>query len=198
MNKKHILVGAATIGTISLAALVAQPETVEEAAQSALTTNPETPEKSEVTESKTTQQDAFNLAVADITVDTTSGSTVTLSELAKEKPTIVGFWASWCHNCQRNLPQQQTLFEKYKDQVNILEVNLSEDRSTVDNYVADKGFDFLIGYDETGINGKQYNIRYTNTHLLIGSDGSLVQGFSGDVNEEHFLKLIEHQKNLIN
>lgn len=199
-NFKKIIPPTVLVAAVALFVYISQPQTIEEAALNNSTQAQESQANNDGvnlnSNSISSQDSAFRLSVPDIRVDTVGSDAVSLSELAQDKPTIVGFWASWCHNCQRNLPAQQMLYEKYKDDVNVLEVNLSESRSVVDNYVKDKGFTYLIGYDENGINGRQYNIRYTNTHLLIGSDGSLVDSFSGDVNESHFKQLISHDQSL--
>jgi len=134
------------------------------------------------------QQDS-SLAVPDFTVKTVAGETVTLSELVEDKPTLVGFWASWCHNCQRNLPEQDRLYTAYKDQVNVVEVNLNERQSAVDRYAQDTNYGFHMAYDESGVVSGAWNVQYTNTHFLIGGDGQLLEAFPGDVTEDHFRQL---------
>ncbi len=138
------------------------------------------------------QADPFFLEVPDFEVALANGNgdTIKLSDLARDKPTLVGFWASWCHNCQRNLPIQDEIFQDYKDQVNVIEVNLAEDRSSVDRYVNNQDFDFLVAYDERGVVSRNWGIQYTNTHALIDTDGSLIEAFSGDVDRSHFEQLL--------
>ncbi len=135
--------------------------------------------------------DTLDLQVPDFETELTDGTTTTLSELVADKPTMIGFWASWCHNCRRNLPIQNDLYQEYKDQVNIIEVNLGETRAAVDRYVAQNNYDFLMAYDESGSIGASFGTQYTNTHVLVASDGTLIEAFAGDVTEEHFQKLIQ-------
>ena len=137
------------------------------------------------------QASTIDLQVPNFEAELTNGETAVLSELVEDKPTMIGFWASWCHNCRRNLPIQNEIYQRYKDQVNIIEVNLAETRSAVDSYHAQTGYDFLMAYDETGSIGAAFGTQYTNTHVLVASDGSLIEAFSGDVTEEHFQKLVQ-------
>ena len=132
------------------------------------------------------QADSIKLDVPDFAVKTVDGQDVRLSELVADKPTLVGFWASWCHNCQRNLPIQNDLYQEFKDQVNVLEVNMGEGEGLVKNYLDNKGYDFIIGLDQNSDVARLYGIRYTNTHVLIGSDGQLIDAFSGDIDRSHF------------
>lgn len=135
-------------------------------------------------------EDDFELGVADFQVETTSGSTIKLSELAQDRPTLVGFWATWCPNCRRNLPIQNELLSKYSSQVHVVEVNLNESRDKVDDYVKGKEFDFFVAYDEQGLVSRAWGIGYTNTRVLIASDGSLIDVESGDVTDATFQKLL--------
>ena len=44
-----------------------------------------------------------------------SGGTIQLADFRGEKPVILDFWASWCHNCQRAMPNLSRLYDEYKD-----------------------------------------------------------------------------------
>ena len=181
------------LGLVVAVTFFTQPESLDEQVrqQAALANQADTAARLEPnTPSQGPLLNPVNLEVPNFTAQTTDGEEITLSELVQDKPTIVGFWASWCHNCQRNLPIQDEIFQKYKDQVNIVEVNLSEDRAAVDRYASQNDFSFPLVYDEQGVIGNSWQIRFTNTHFLIGSDGKLIEGFPGDIAEEHFEALL--------
>ncbi len=44
----------------------------------------------------------------------TQGKAYTAAELAG-KVVVVNFWATWCHPCQKEIPDLSKLYEKYKD-----------------------------------------------------------------------------------
>ncbi len=44
----------------------------------------------------------------------TQGKAYTSAELAG-KVVVVNFWATWCHPCQKEIPDLSKLYEKYKD-----------------------------------------------------------------------------------
>lgn len=133
---------------------------------------------------------AFTLDVPNFEFQSTTGEISTLSETVQDKPTIVDFWASWCHNCQRNQPVMNEILQSYKDKVNILAVNMGESRSKVNSYADDKGYDFITAYDDSGIISRAFGVQYTNTKYLIGADGKLIKAFSGDISEDDFRELI--------
>lgn len=118
------------------------------------------------------------------------GGTVTLSEFRGKKPVVVDFWASWCPNCRRDMPNLNRFYEKYKDRVEVIGVNLQEKESTVRNFVASRGISFPIALDPRGEASNAFGIRYTNTHFLISKDGNLLRTIPGDISEADITSLI--------
>lgn len=129
-------------------------------------------------------------AAPDFTLKNLDGGTTTLSDYRGQKPVILDFFATWCPNCQRAMPQLSGWYDKYKDQVEVIGINLRENSSTVQRFIASKRISYPITLD-TGRVASQYGIRYTNTHVLIDKNGSIVQTIPGDLRESHVLSLIQ-------
>lgn len=127
----------------------------------------------------------------DFTLQKLDGGTITLSEFRGKKPVVVDFWASWCPNCRRDMPNLNRFYEKYKDKVEVIGVNLQEKDSTVRDFVASRGISFPIALDPRGQASNAFGIQYTNTHFLIDKDGNLVRTIPGDIREADILSLIE-------
>jgi len=122
------------------------------------------------------------------TVVLDSGPT-TMHEIAQEKPIILDFWASWCPNCQRDMPILNSYYKKYGSDVEVLGINLREDKNTVDAFVRNTGIDFPIIYDRGQI-AQAYGVAYTNYHILINKDASQHSMVQGDISESHVQALI--------
>lgn len=194
--KKGILIAASIIGLVGLVVFVSKPKTLEERATSSAPDQEAqliAPANNGDTDTQTNSPlvQRPSLEVADFKAQLISGESVQLSDLVFDKPTIVGFWATWCHNCQRNMPKMSELYKDYKDEINLLKVNMGERRSSVDSYLADKGYSFDIAYDESGVISQVFGIQYTNTHFLLGTDGKIIDAFSGDVSQSHFEKMLK-------
>lgn len=125
----------------------------------------------------------------DFTLKTLNGGSVTLADYRGNKPVVLDFWATWCHNCQRDMPKLSKLYDKYGDQVEVIGVNLKESSSTISKFVDSKGINFPIALDSGSVSN-QYNVRYTNTHVLINKDGSVKQIVPGDLSESHIKSLL--------
>jgi cytochrome c-type biogenesis protein len=74
-------------------------------------------------------------------VDTT-GKAYTAQQLAG-KVVVVNFWATWCHPCQKEIPDLSKLYEKYKKDVVMLGV-LTD--SPTDNDLLNFQSDYAMSY----------------------------------------------------
>ena len=127
----------------------------------------------------------------DFTLETLEGDIISVSDYIGEKPVILDFFATWCPNCRRDMPRLSGWYEKYKDDIEVIGVNLQERNGVVRQYIDSAGIRFPIVLDPQGIAARSYAVQYTNLHILIGKDGTLVRIIPGDINEQQILSLIE-------
>lgn len=132
---------------------------------------------------------ASNLA-PDFSLAKFGGGTISLSEFRGKKPVVLDFWASWCHNCRRDMPVLNRLYEKYKDEVEVIGINLRESESAIKKFITSKNITFPIALDPRSQASSAYGIQYTNTHFLIDIDGNLVRTIPGDIKESDILSLL--------
>ncbi len=118
------------------------------------------------------------------------GGIISLSDYRGKKPVVLDFWASWCPNCRRDMPNLNRFYEKYKDQVEVIGINLQESERTVEKFIASRDISFPIVLDPGGEASRIYGIRYTNTHFLIDKDGNLAREIPGDISEADVKSLI--------
>ncbi len=126
----------------------------------------------------------------DFTLSTLDGGTVTLSSFRGQKPVILDFWASWCHNCQRDMPKLNKFYQKYKNDVEIIGINLRENIGTIEKFVNSNDIEFPIALDKGQVSNL-YGIRFTNTHIYIDKNGYIQNISSQDTRESEIISLIE-------
>ncbi|MCK4635458.1 MAG: redoxin domain-containing protein [Candidatus Moranbacteria bacterium] len=123
-----------------------------------------------------------------------AGEKVRLSDYRGQKPVIVEFWNSWCHNCQREMPKLQKIYGEYDGKFEIIGVNLlknKDDKDKVKAFIKKYGITFPIVLDETLFVASKYKVKATNHHFLINMDGTIYDSFFIDLEKkklDEFLK----------
>lgn len=138
--------------------------------------------------------DEKDLAI-DFELKDVNGKIIKLSDYRGKKPVIVEFWNSWCHNCVREMPQLQKIYNENNDAFEIIGVNLLHNKDTeakVNNFIQQHQISFPIVFDEDGKVSKDYKIRATNTHFLINTDGTIFDSFFIDIEEEKLQEFLKH------
>ncbi len=94
--------------------------------------------------------DGVSVAVSDFTVKNSEEKDIKFSSLSG-KPVIVNLWATWCPFCMEELPDFQIAFDKYKDEVTFLMVNVTDgQRETIEKasgFIKSSGYTFPVYYD---------------------------------------------------
>jgi peroxiredoxin len=151
-------------------------------------------EKSEETsEIRETQDGSIieRFVAPDFTLNRVNGGTLKLSEYRGVKPVVLDFWTSWCPNCQRDMPRLNQMYEKHKDKVEIIGINIEESPKVAQKFVDARGITFPVVLDPEGLVAREYGIQYTNVHILIDKDGSVSDVVLGDLKEEYVTSLIQ-------
>ncbi len=113
------------------------------------------------------------LAPVDFELEDASGAKVKLSSL-KGRVVFLNFWATWCGPCASEMPSMQRLYAALKaDGLEILAVNLREDRGTVKSFAKRLDLAFPILFDADGRVGGIYNANYIPLTYLLDRDGNI-------------------------
>ena len=132
-----------------------------------------------------------NQLAPDISLELLSGGTINLADYRGKKPVVLDFWASWCPNCRRDMPNLNRYYDKYKDQIEVIGINLHENKNTVRDFISSQGINFPIALDPQSVAARKFGIQYTNTHFLIDKEGKLVRTIPGDIKESDIQSLIQ-------
>ena len=94
--------------------------------------------------------------------------------------TLVDFWSSSCTNCQREIPQLEAIYEKYKDYglvvvgVHSPQQAFERDASVVNASIEKLGITYPVALDPNLEAFKAYGATAWPTHFIAGADGKLV------------------------
>lgn len=130
----------------------------------------------------------------DFTVINGIGKEVSLSENFG-KPIVVNFWATWCGPCVSELPYFNSLYEKYKDDVTFMMVNITdgyqEKLEDVKKFMQENSYTFPVYYDTNYSASSAYRVSSIPMSLFIESDGEIEDTHLGAMSEavlENYIK----------
>ncbi|AZZ36046.1 hypothetical protein CIK05_04320 [Bdellovibrio sp. qaytius] len=110
--------------------------------------------------------------VSDFQVMTNSGSEFYTQTMTSKK--VLVFWATWCPPCKFELSRINDLVrEKSISADSVLAIAMDQDQQTVDRVVAERGYQFVIGYDPTGQVASHFKVSGTPTIVFLNSDKTI-------------------------
>ena len=115
----------------------------------------------------------------DFQLNTPDGKTLKFSEFAKGKYVVIDFWASWCPDCRKDLPEIIRLYDKFHtDGVEFLGVSFDIDKQKWTDYIAQSGVPYTQVSELKRMNqsdvAKAYGVRWIPSIYLIGPDGKVL------------------------
>jgi thiol-disulfide isomerase/thioredoxin len=121
----------------------------------------------------------------DLRFTATDGATVDLAQL-RGKVVLIDFWASWCPDCVRELPEIKKLDQTYRASgLVILGISLDRDRLAMANFLAKKAITWPNYYDGKGWDNSfavQYSVRQIPETWIINKEG-MVETTSADASD---------------
>ncbi|MCC3373473.1 redoxin domain-containing protein [Cohnella sp. REN36] len=111
----------------------------------------------------------------------------------KGKPLVLNFWGSFCPPCRDEMPALQAQYDKWKDQgLQLVGINLSEDRVSVGSFIRSYGVKFPILLDKNKKTERKYGLKEYPTTFFITADGKIQDiVIGGPMSEETISARIE-------
>lgn len=117
----------------------------------------------------------------DFTLELTDGSEAKLSELLQDHEVVVlNIFASWCGPCEKEFPEMEAVYEKYKDKMEIVAVSGDLVLDSMDDmikYKEEHGLTFLVGMKNESIDS--YEVGGFPTTYIIDRNGNVAYGRTG-------------------
>lgn len=115
----------------------------------------------------------------DIEAKDDTGQPIRLSDVvAKNKYTILEFWASWCGPCRGEIPNLKKAYEKYKSKgLEIYSISIDEKQDKWLKALEEEGTTWINVVDHLGFKGgapNDYGIRGVPASFLINQDGKII------------------------
>lgn len=124
------------------------------------------------------------VAMPDITLYDADGNAMLLSAVRDGKPAVVNFWATWCSYCVAEMPDFETAYGTYGEEIAFVMLNATDGvRETVaiaQDYIAEQGFTFPVYYDSESLDAS-YQIGVTGypASIFVDADGNVTRVYPG-------------------
>jgi len=125
------------------------------------------------------------IAAPDFSLKSLDGKTYSLKAL-RGKWVIVNFWATWCVPCRSEMPDFQSFYEDYSEQVEILAVNNNEEADVVADFRDEFGLTFPLLLDPSQITLSQYKVLGLPITLIVDPKGLIVWDHLGGLKMDEF------------
>ena len=115
----------------------------------------------------------------DFKLQTPDGKTLQFSDFAKGKYVVIDFWASWCPDCRKDLPEVIRMYNKWhKLGVEFLGVSFDMDKKQWMSCIETAGIPYPQVSELKRMNqsevAKAYCVRWIPSLYLIGPDGKVL------------------------
>lgn len=123
----------------------------------------------------------------DFTLDIVQGGEFSMSE-AEGHVVILGFWATWCPPCLREIPHFEALHQEYGDE-GLIVLGASVDDMTSSEmleFIDRNEISYPVGITDRSIRRDYGGIRAVPTTFIVDRSGIIVEEISGYRNKEFF------------
>ena len=133
----------------------------------------------------------------DFTLPDTEGNPMTLSNIiAKNKYTLIDFWASWCGPCRREMPNVVAAYKEYnKKGFGIVGVSLDSDAEAWKKAIKDMGMTWDHMSDVKGWQcegAALYGVNSIPATVLVAQDGTIIaRNLRGEAIKEKLAELLK-------
>lgn len=98
-----------------------------------------------------------------------------------DRPLVISFWFSRGDGCVAQQDLVEKVFRRYRGRVGFLSLDIRDDRDTVQDLIAQRGWKMPVGYDRDGAVGSLYGIGGCPTFAYVYPGGTMQSAGVGEL-----------------
>lgn len=130
----------------------------------------------------------------DMTVKTSEGTEIKISELLKEKKMVMlNFWYTTCQYCVEEFPYMNEAYEKYKDDIEIVALNHLDDVEAIKGFKSSMGLTFPMATCNSTFPQNVFGVSGWPTSVVIDRYGVICMVEAGGIlSLRPFINMFDH------
>ena len=140
-----------------------------------------------VVEDPTAETEAQGSLAPDFTVYDFDGIAHKLSDF-RGKPVILNCWASWCGPCASEMPEFQSFYEQYGEDIHFVLVNLTDGHqetvASASAFLEENGYTLPVYYDTDIDAAMKYGVSAVPVSYFIDAEGYFAAWAQGALSED--------------
>lgn len=126
---------------------------------------------------------------ADFTLTDLPGQTWTLSQL-RGKVVLVNFWATWCPPCRKEMPDLETLYNRFKGQGLVILAISDEDLDKVQPFITERKITYPVMLDPGRKVNEMFQVEGIPKSFVYNREGKLVAQSIDMRTQKQFLQML--------
>ncbi len=107
------------------------------------------------------------------------------------KPTVLGFWTTWCPYCLRQTPVLVAAVQRHAGDVRFVGIDVAEAANTVATYVEEHQIPYSVLLDTAGDTAATYGVDGYPTTYFLDAAGHIVARHIGALTEDQLNQYVE-------
>ncbi len=108
-----------------------------------------------------------------------------------DRPSVISFWFTRGGDCEAQEDVFEAAYRRYRDRVGFLAVDVRDDRQTVRDLIAERGWTHPIGLDTDGALSNLYRVGGCPTFLYVYPGGILQSTSIGELSRSQLSRRVE-------
>ena len=118
------------------------------------------------------------------------------TDLLGDKPLVLNYWASNCPPCRVEIPEFESVWQKYQDRVLFIGLDVGRfwgfgNQSDSKRELQELGVTYVAGTPETAEDALELKVLGLPSTLFITSDGTIQRKWVGVLNEAKLTEIVE-------